>query len=54
MPVDGGPPRSPGDAPAVELGDAPPFLSWTGIYLIVLGVLAAQVAVYAALTAIYR
>jgi hypothetical protein len=36
------------------LGDAPPFLSWTRIYLIVIGVLAAQVALYAVLTAVYR
>jgi hypothetical protein len=36
------------------LADAPPFLSWTGIYLIVLGALAGQVVLYTALTALYR
>lgn len=36
------------------LSDAPPFLSWTRIYLIVVGVLAAQVVLYAVLTAVYR
>jgi hypothetical protein len=37
-----------------ELGDAPPFSTWPRIYLAVLGVLAAQVILYAALTAAYR
>jgi hypothetical protein len=36
------------------LADAPPFLSWAGIYVIVLGALAGQIVLYAALTAIYR
>jgi hypothetical protein len=39
---------------ADALDDAPPFLTWTGIYLAVLGALAAQIALYAALTALYR
>jgi hypothetical protein len=36
-----------------ELDDAPPFLSWRAIYLIVLGALAADIALGAALTALY-
>jgi hypothetical protein len=41
-------------APRPELGDAPPFLTWPRIYLLVLAALGAQVVLYAALTAIYR
>ncbi|HVR01614.1 MAG TPA: hypothetical protein VMT47_05755 [Polyangia bacterium] len=41
-------------APRPELGDAPPFATWPRIYLIVLGALALQVILYAALTAAYR
>jgi|GEM_PF-2834763 len=37
-----------------ELHAAPPFLSWRAIYAIVLGALAIQVVLYAALTAAYR
>jgi hypothetical protein len=37
-----------------EMQAAPPFLTWSAIYLIVLGALAAQVVVYAVLTAVYR
>ena len=37
-----------------EMQATPPFLGWRAIYAIVLGALAAQVALYAALTAIYR
>jgi hypothetical protein len=37
-----------------EMHAAPPFLTWPAIYLIVLGALAAQIGLYAALTAIYR
>jgi hypothetical protein len=37
-----------------ELRDAPPFLSWRAIYLIVLGALGAQVVLYGALTILYR
>ena len=37
-----------------EMHAAPPFLSWGAIYGIVLGALALQIAIYAALTAIYR
>ena len=37
-----------------ELHAAPPFLTWRAIYTIVLGALALQVVIYAALTALYR
>jgi hypothetical protein len=33
-----------------ELEDRPPFLTWRGIYLLVIGALAVQVVVYAVLT----
>jgi hypothetical protein len=33
---------------------APPFLTWRAIYTIVLGALAVQIAIYAALTAFCR
>jgi hypothetical protein len=36
-----------------EMHAAPPFLTWSAIYGIVLGALALQIAIYAALTAIY-
>jgi hypothetical protein len=36
-----------------EMHAAPPFLSWRAIYAIVLAALAAQIGLYAALTAIY-
>jgi hypothetical protein len=42
------------DGDRAELGDAPPFLSWRGIYLIVLGALALEVALGVALTAVAR
>ena len=41
-------------APRAEMVDAPPFWSWPRIYVFVLGALAAQVIVYAVLTAVYR
>jgi hypothetical protein len=52
-------PAPPGAAPPpgeprTEMHDAPPFATWRAIYVVVLGALAAQVALYAALTAIYR
>jgi hypothetical protein len=37
-----------------ELDDAPPFLTWPRIYWLVVGALAAQVVVYAVVTAVYR
>ena len=37
-----------------ELCAAPPFATWRAIYAVVLLALAAQVALYAALTAVYR
>ena len=47
----GGPP---GTVAREEMHAAPPFLTWRAIYGIVLGALAAQIAIYAALTAVYR
>ena len=51
MPTDdqGAPP-----APRQEMADAPPFLSWRAIYAIVLGALAAEIALGIALTLLYR
>ncbi len=46
--------RAPGEGARDEMHAAPPFLTWRGIYAIVLGALVVQVAVYAALTAVYR
>ena len=45
-----------GDEPdgRAELGDAPPFLTWRAIYLIVLGALALEVVLGVALTAVAR
>ncbi len=37
-----------------ELGDAPPFLSWRAIYLIVLGALAIEIVLGVVLTAVAR
>ncbi len=37
-----------------EMGDVPPFSTWPRIYLVVVGALAAQVLVYAVLTAALR
>ena len=54
------PPGSPSsDAPLpqemhAEMHAAPPFATWRAIYAVVLIALGAQVALYAALTAIYR
>jgi hypothetical protein len=36
------------------LDDRPPLLGWPAIYLLVVGALAVQVALYALLTAAYR
>jgi hypothetical protein len=38
------------DAARAELDDAPPFLTWRAIYLIVLGALALEILLAAALT----
>ena len=47
--------RAPGhEGPRDELDAAPPFLTWRAIYALVIAVLVAQVALYAALTAAYR
>jgi hypothetical protein len=48
------PPRSGGEGRRDELAAAPPFLSWRAIYAIVLGALAVEVVVFAALTAALR
>jgi hypothetical protein len=42
------------DPARAELGDAPPFLSWRAIYLIVLGALAVEVVLGVVLTAVAR
>jgi hypothetical protein len=44
-----------GEPPARdELRDAPPFLSWRAIYVIVIAALAANIAFGALLTVLYR
>jgi len=51
----GAPPQpAPPGAARDEMHAAPPFATWRAIYIVVLAALAAQVAVYATLTAIYR
>jgi hypothetical protein len=47
-------PGTPVAAPRDEMHAAPPFWTWRTIYGVVLAALAVQVAIYAALTAIYR
>jgi hypothetical protein len=42
------------DGARAELGDAPPFLSWRAIYLIVLGALAVEIVLGVALTVVAR
>lgn len=37
-----------------ELADAPPFLSWRAIYVIVLGALAVEIALGALVTRFFR
>jgi hypothetical protein len=44
----------PADRPRAEMGDAPPFLSWRAIYLILLAALAIEAALGIALTVLYR
>ena len=51
MGADPTPDRDP--ATRAELHDAPPFLTWRAIYVIVIGALAANIALAAALTALY-
>ena len=53
------PPKPAASAPApdgdrAELRDAPPFLDWPRIYLIVLGALAVEIVVFAIVTAALR
>lgn len=45
---------SSGEGPRAEMGDAPPFLSWRAIYLVVLGALVVEVALGVVLTLLYR
>jgi hypothetical protein len=42
------------DSARAELGDAPPFLSWRAIYVILLGALAIEAGLGLALTVLYR
>jgi hypothetical protein len=42
------------DSDRAELGDAPPFLTWRAIYLIVLGALAVEIVLGVVLTAVAR
>ena len=42
------------DERGAELGDAPPFLSWRAIYVIVLGALAVEIVLGVALTVVAR
>ena len=42
------------DDPRAEMGDAPPFLSWRTIYLVVLGALIGEAALGAVLTVLYQ
>ena len=48
--VDGGSKESGESGDRAEMHDAPPFLSWRAIYLIVLGALAVEILLGAALT----
>jgi hypothetical protein len=41
------------DEARAEMRDAPPFWSWRAIYLVVVGALAIEAALFAALTKIY-
>jgi hypothetical protein len=45
------PPAPAPDSDRAELRDAPPFLDWPRIYLIVLGALAVEIVVFAIVTA---
>ena len=42
--------RAPSGEPRDEMHAAPPFLTWAAIYAIVIGALAAEVVIFAALT----
>jgi hypothetical protein len=48
------PTDQPAEDPRQEMRDAPPFLTWNGIYLLVVGALAAQIILYGAVTIFYR
>lgn len=51
-PASAGPAGS--ELPRAEMGDAPPFLSWRAIYLIVLGALVVEMALGALLSVLTR
>ncbi|HEX3901624.1 MAG TPA: hypothetical protein VH853_02170 [Polyangia bacterium] len=55
--MDGGA-RAPGDSgdggDRAEMHDAPPFLTWRAIYLVVLGALALEIVLAAVLTLVAR
>jgi hypothetical protein len=42
------------ERPRAEMDDAPPFLSWRAIYIILLGSLAIEAALGIALTVLYQ
>ena len=45
---------SAGGEPRAELRDAPPFLTWRAIYLLVVGALAVEIVLGMLLSAAYR
>jgi hypothetical protein len=45
---------APPEPARAEMHDAPPFLTWRAIYLIVAGALAVQIVAGAIITALYR
>lgn len=46
--------RAPGGPGRDEMADAPPFLSWRAIYLIVLGALVVEIVIAATVTVLFR
>ena len=54
MPPDEAVPPAASEPARPEMGDAPPFSTWRRIYLVVVGALAVQIVLYAALTAAFR
>ena len=46
--------ETPADPERSQLSDRPPFLSWRGIYLLVLGALAVDVVLMAVLSRVVR
>jgi len=47
-------PTEPAGDDRAELRDAPPFATWPRIYAVILGALAVEIVVFAAITAVYR